>query len=139
LELILQNRPEEKQRLLSALEEFSEQHHLSPVAVQAADLALEEHLTNVMAYAYEDAAPHDIRIRLGVENQWLQIEIEDDGVAYDPLSRPPVDTSLPLEEKPIGGLGVHLIRSLMDEVDYRREAGRNILRMRKRVGGTSNQ
>ena len=133
MELILQNRPEEKQRLLSALEEFSREHHLPPGVVQAADLALEEQMTNILAYAYEDAASHEIRVRLGVENQWLQIEVEDDGRAYDPLSQPPVDTSVPLDEKPIGGLGIHLIRSVMDEVDYRREAGRNILRMRKKV------
>ncbi len=133
MELILQNRPEEKERLLRALEEFSRQHRLAPAVLQAADVALEEHLTNVMAYAYEDAAPHQIRIRLTLENQRLQIEIEDDGRPYDPLSRPAVDTSLPLEEKPIGGLGIHLIRSLMDEVDYRREARKNILRMSKRV------
>ena len=133
MELILQNRPEEKQRLLSALEEFSQEHHLPPAVAQAADLALEEHVTNVMAYTYEDAAPHEIRIRLGVEHECLLIEVEDDGRAYDPLARPPVDTSLPLEEKPIGGLGVHLIRSLMDQVEYRREGERNILRMKKKI------
>jgi len=133
LELILQNRPEEKQRLLSALEEFARQHHLAPAVLRAADLALEEHLTNVLNYAYEDAAPHEIRIRLTLDNQRLQIEVEDDGRPYDPLSHPPVDTSVPLEQKPIGGLGIHLIRSVMDEVDYRREAGKNILRMRKRL------
>ena len=133
MELILQNRPEEKRRLLPALEEFARQHHLAPAVLHAADLALEEHLANVMSYAYEDAAPHEIRIRLALEKQRLQIEVEDDGRPYDPLSRPPVDTSVPLQEKPIGGLGIHLIQSLMDEVDYRREAGKNILRMRKRV------
>jgi anti-sigma regulatory factor (Ser/Thr protein kinase) len=133
LELILQNRPEEKERLRPALEEFARQHCLPPAALHAADLALEEHVTNVVAYAYDDGASHEIRIRLALENQCLQIEIEDDGRPYDPLSRPPVDTSVPLEEKPIGGLGIHLIRSFMDEVEYRREAGKNILRMRKRV------
>jgi anti-sigma regulatory factor (Ser/Thr protein kinase) len=133
LELILQNKPEEKQRLLSALEEFARQHHLPPAVLRAADLALEEHVTNVMTYAYEDAALHEIRICLEVDDQSLQLEVEDDGRPYDPLSRPPVDTSLPLEQKPIGGLGIHLIRSVMDEVDYRREAGKNILRMRKRL------
>jgi anti-sigma regulatory factor (Ser/Thr protein kinase) len=133
LELILQNRPEEKQRLLSALEGFAREHHLPPAVVRAADLALEEQVTNILAYAYEDAASHEIRVRLWVENQLLQIEVEDDGRAFDPLSRPPVDTSVPLEEKPIGGLGIHLIRSLMDEVVYRREGGKNILRMRKKV------
>jgi anti-sigma regulatory factor (Ser/Thr protein kinase) len=133
LELILQNRTEEKERLRPALEEFARRHRLPPAVLQAADVALEEHVTNVIAYAYKDVAPHEIRIRLALENQSLQIEIEDDGRPYDPLSRPPVDTSVPLEEKPIGGLGIHLIRSLMDEVDYRREAGKNILRMTKRV------
>ena len=121
------------QRLLPVLEEFARQHHLAPAVLQAADLALEEHVTNVMRYAYEDTAPHEIRIRLALEPQRMQIEVEDDGRPYDPLSRPPVDTSEPLEEKPMGGLGIHLIRSLMDEVDYRREAGKNILRMRKRL------
>jgi anti-sigma regulatory factor (Ser/Thr protein kinase) len=133
LELILQNKREETQRLLPALEEFARQNHLAPTVLQAVDLALEEHVTNVMSYAYEDAAPHEIRIRLTLETQQLQIEVEDDGRPYDPLSRPPIDTSVPLEEKPVGGLGIHLIRSLMDEVEYRREGRKNILRMRKRV------
>ena len=134
MELILKNKPEEKRRLLQALEDFARQHQLPPAVVQAADLALEEHLTNVMAYAYEDAAPHEILVRLTIESGRMQIEVEDDGRPFNPLTRPPVDTSAPLEERPIGGLGIHLIRRFMDEVDYRREAGRNILRMRKSVG-----
>ena len=121
------------QRLWPALEEFARQHHLTPPALQAADLALEEHVTNVISYAYDDGALHEIRIRLTLENQRIQIEVEDDGRAYDPLSRPPVDTSVPLEEKPTGGLGVHLIRTLMDEVEYQRVGGKNVLHMRKRV------
>lgn len=133
MELILKNKPEEKQRLLPALEEFARQHQLPPKVVQAADLALEEHLTNVLAYAYDDAAPHEIVVRLTLETHRLQIEVEDDGLPFNPLSRTPVDISPPLEEKPIGGLGIHLIRRFMDEVDYRREEGKNILRMRKNV------
>jgi len=133
LELILQNKREETQRLRPALEEFARQNHLAPAVLQAADLALEELVTNVISYAYEDAAPHEIRIRLTLDAPHLQIEVEDDGRPYDPLSRPPVDTSVPLEDKRIGGLGIHLVRSFMDDVDYRREAGKNILRMRKRI------
>ena len=133
MDLILQNRPEEKQRILPLLESFARQQRLAPQVLHAADLALEEHVTNVMCYAYEDTAPHEIRIRLRVEDQGLLIEIEDDGRPYDPLAHPPVDVSLPLEEKPVGGLGIHLIRSLMDEVSYRRESGKNIFSMRKRA------
>ena len=61
-------------------------------------------------------------------------EVEDDGREFDPLTRPPVDTSAPLEQRGIGGLGVHMVRQLMDSVEYRRVTGRNILTMTRRVG-----
>jgi len=133
LELVLKNQPEELPRLRRALEDFAREHALPERAVQAADLALEEHLTNVLAYAYADQAAHDILIRLAIEGRSLQIEVADDGRPFNPLSRPAPDTSLPLDHRPPGGLGIHLIRQFMDELDYRREADRNILRMRKRL------
>jgi anti-sigma regulatory factor (Ser/Thr protein kinase) len=133
LELILKHTLEDKQRVLPALEGFARDHRLPSRVLQAADLALEEHLTNLLAYAYEDTAPHDIVVRLTVENRCFQIEVEDDGRPFNPLSHAPVDTSLPLSEKPLGGLGIHLIRSLMDEAVYRREGDKNILRLRKHL------
>ena len=134
MELILQSTPAEKQRLLPFLEEFARQHHLPSTVAHAADLALEEHLTNVMSYAYKDAALHEIRVRLEIDHQRLRIEVQDDGIPFDPLSHRAVDTTLPPEEKPVGGLGIHLIRSVMDDVQYERKAGRNILRMWKTLG-----
>ena len=133
MDLVLKNTVEEKQRVLPVLEEFARKHQLPPKVLQAVDLALEEHLTNLLSYAYDDTAPHDIVVRLTIEDCWLQIEVEDDGRPFNPLSQPPVDTSVPLAEKPIGGLGIHLIRKLMDETDYRREASKNILRLRKQI------
>jgi anti-sigma regulatory factor (Ser/Thr protein kinase) len=134
LEIVLQNRPEEKPRLLKALETFAAENHLPIQVRQAVDLALEEHLTNVLNYGYSDSAGHEIRIRLSCEGRALHVEVEDDGRAFNPLEAPPVDTSLPLEQRPIGGLGVHLMRQFMDALDYRREGGRNFLRMTKRFG-----
>ena len=134
MELVLKNQPEELPRLRRALENFAREHALPEPALQAADLALEEHLTNVLAYAYADQAPHDLRISLAIEGRCLQIEVVDDGRPFNPLSHPAPDTSLPLDQRPPGGLGIHLIRQFMDELDYRREADRNILRMRKRLG-----
>jgi serine/threonine-protein kinase RsbW len=61
------------------------------------------------------------------------VEVEDDGRPFDPLLVPPPDLTLPLERRPIGGLGIHLIRSLMDEVAYARHDGRNVLKMAKRL------
>ena len=133
MEIILKNRPEEKRKLLTALEDFVCAHQLPPLVVQAADLALEEHLTNVMKYAYDDRREHEIVVRLQANASDVVIEVEDDGRPFDPTQAPQVDTSLPLEQKPIGGLGIHLIRRSMDEMRYQRHANRNLLRMIKRL------
>jgi anti-sigma regulatory factor (Ser/Thr protein kinase) len=135
LEIVLTNRPEERPRLLRALEAFAAEHRLPAKVFQAADLALEEHMTNVFKHAYADTALHEIRVRLSCDGGALYVEVEDDGRAFNPLEAPPVDTSIPLEERPIGGLGIHLMRRFMDELDYRREGARNILRMTKHLEG----
>ena len=133
MEIVIKNKPEEGARLLQALEAFAAEHRLPAKVRQAADLALEEHLTNVRKYAYTDAAPHEIHIRLSCDERALHVEVEDDGRAFNPLEAPHVDTSVPLEQRSIGGLGIHLLRQFMDELDYRREGSRNILRMTKRL------
>jgi anti-sigma regulatory factor (Ser/Thr protein kinase) len=119
--------------LVAQLEAFAQERKLPPAVLQAADLALEEHLTNVMSYAYEDKRNHQILVRLEVDAGVLLVEVQDDGRPFNPLNRPEVDTSLPLDKKPIGGLGVHLIRHFMDHVEYRREGDKNIFRMRKQL------
>ena len=133
MEVRLTNKPEDRPRLVAQLQAFAQEQKLPPAVLQATDLSLEEHLTNVMSYGYEDKRSHEILVRLEVNAGELLIEVEDDGRPFDPLNRPAVDTSLPLDRKPIGGLGVHLIRHFMDHVDYRREGNKNIFRMRKRV------
>ena len=135
MEIVLQNRPEDRPRLVQALRDFAREHRLAATVVQVADLALEEHLTNIMNYGYEDGRVHEIRVRLALEGESLAVEVEDDGKPFDPLQRPPPDTTIPLEARPIGGLGIHLIRKSMDEVRYRRERDKNILSMRKRLPG----
>jgi anti-sigma regulatory factor (Ser/Thr protein kinase) len=135
VEIVLTNRPEEKPRLLRALEAFAAEHRLPAKVLQAADLVLEEHVTNVLQYAYADTSLHEIRVRLSCDEGALHVEVEDDGRAFNPLEAPPVDTSIPMEERPIGGLGIHLMRRFMDGLDYRREGARNILRMTKRLEG----
>jgi len=101
--------------------------------VQAADLCLEEHLTNVIEYGLGDSGQHQIAVRFALEQNFFVVEVKDDGKAFDPLQRPEVNTAVPLEDKPVGGLGIHLMRRFMDELAYRRESGRNVLTMRKRL------
>ena len=136
MQVVLTNKPEEKRKLLSALEDFAQANHLPASVVRAADLALEEHLTNVINYAYNDAGPHEIIIHFALENDELVIEVEDDGKPFNPLERAEVDTSVPLGQKPIGGLGIHLMRSFMDEVSYAfPPGGGTVVTMTKRKKG----
>lgn len=135
VEIVLKNRAEERPRLVEALGKFAQEHQLATTVVQASDLALEEHLTNILNYAYEDDCLHEIRVRLALDRDSLTIEVEDDGKPFNPLGRSDVDTTAPLEGRPIGGLGIHLIRKFMDDVQYRRQGEKNVLRMRKRLAG----
>lgn len=132
MQFILSGAAGERGKLVEALEDFCRVHHVPDAARNAADLALEEHLTNVLTHGFEPGATRFAVVRLSVLDDCLLVEVEDSGKAFDPLAAPPVDTSLPLEEKPIGGLGVHLMRQFMDELTYVRDGGKNVLRMKKR-------
>ena len=134
VQVALINQPAEKQKMLQALQAFARDHRLPQKVLQAADLALEEHLTNVMKYGFDDAQPREILVRLEIIDGEFQIEVEDDGKPFNPLEHPEPDLNLPLSERPLGGLGIHLIRKFMDELGYRREGGRNVFQMRKHVG-----
>ena len=132
MQIVLKNQPREKQKVVQALEQFGRDHQLPAAVVQAADLALEEHLTNLMNYGFADNREHQIKVRFSMASHFI-IEVEDDGPPFNPLQLPAVDTTMPLERRPIGGLGIHLMRRFMDEIEYQSEGGKNILRMRKRL------
>ena len=133
LEIELKNQPAQKLKVVEALERFGREHHLRASVINAVDLALEEHLTNLMSYGFPDGREHVIKVRLAVASE-VVVEVEDDGLPFDPLQLPEADTSIPLEQRPVGGLGIHLIRKFMDQVEYETRGNRNILRMRKGLG-----
>lgn len=135
MEIILNHQPEARARLLKALEAFAAEHQLPAKVVQAADLALEEHLANVFKHGYADDPERQVQVSFHCAKGRVQIEVADDAPPFNPLNRPPVDTTIPLEQRPVGGLGVHLMRQFMDSLEYRREGGRNILHMSKRLDG----
>ena len=94
------------------------------------NVALDEMLSNIIKYGYTDDAIHEIHVRLSVSGRMLVAEIEDDGQPFDPCAAGPVDVDAPLEERKVGGLGIHIVRSLMAEVGYARVADRNRLVMK---------
>jgi anti-sigma regulatory factor (Ser/Thr protein kinase) len=134
VEFILTGKTGERRRFVEEFENFCRKNHVPDSARQAADLALEEHLTNIFNYGFTSSDERWICVRLRADNNALQVKITDTGKAYDPLSAPLADTSIPLDEKPIGGLGVYLMKQFMDELSYEREGPMNVLRMLKGYG-----
>lgn len=92
------------------------------------ELALEETLVNIFHHAYPDR-PGQVGLTCRIEGGRLVVLIEDEGIPFSPVEAATPDLTAEIEERQIGGLGVHLIRSLMDEVSYRREDGRNLLEL----------
>ena len=130
------NKLSEIERLGQVMEEFAELYHLPPNLVFEINLALEEILTNVISYGYDDSDEHEIMIRLSCNGEEVTAEVEDDGRPFNPLEAAEPDTSKPLEERPVGGLGIHLVRKFMDAVEYKRQQGKNLLAMKKRIPST---
>jgi anti-sigma regulatory factor (Ser/Thr protein kinase) len=126
--------PGEKARLLAAFEAFAKENHLSESVHQAADLAIEEHLTNILSYGFSDSAEHVIKLDTNVLAGAMVIEVTDDGRPFDPTKHPEPNLTIPAEKRKIGGLGIHMIRQAMDSLEYKRVGDRNILLMRKRLG-----
>ena len=133
LMLRVKNHLAELDRMGRLLHDFGLRHALPERTVFELTLALDEILTNVISYAYDDAGEHEILVHVSLDGFDLRIQVEDDGRPFDPLTVPPPDTDLPLEERPIGGLGVHLVRRVSDGLEYRRESDRNVLVVSKRV------
>lgn len=139
LELRLRNDLTELDRLSEALEGFCEAKGVPTGAAYHLNLVLDELVTNIVSYGYEaDAGEREIVIQLQREPEAVAVVVEDDGRAFDPLSAKEPDLDASVEERPIGGLGLHFLRTLMDDLCYRREDGRNRLGFRKPLTGQPN-
>ena len=106
------------------------------VAIQM-NLAMEEAVVNVMSYAYPADTVGDVTIEAVTIADQLQFTITDCGTPFDPTAKEDVDTTLSAEERPIGGLGIHLVRQLMDSITYERIDGKNVLTLRKKFDKSS--
>ncbi|MCC8027673.1 MAG: ATP-binding protein [Clostridium sp.] len=98
------------------------------------EIALEELFTNIASYAYE-REPGQVRLscRLNPDGKELEMEVEDRGAAFNPLDRAGPDFDLPIGERPVGGLGIYMVRQFVDKMEYEYRNGCNILRLKKRI------
>jgi len=106
----------------------------APADVQYfANLAIEEFVTNCIKYGYQDDREHVIEIRLQLSESELTLTVVDDGRPFNPLDAPAPDTQLSVEERPIGGLGIYLVRRLSDHMEYLRTDGKNRTTVHKSI------
>lgn len=130
---IIENRIEELPILFSKVEELGDEWNLSVPITMNINLVLEEAVTNVIFYAFNDEKRHEIIILVSLENRVLKIVIIDDGLPFDPTNRPMPDVTLSAEDREIGGLGIYLIQQIMDTVKYSRIDNNNILTLTKNI------
>ncbi len=133
LVVMLKNDLTELGRLARVIEEFGERNHWPVKIIYGVNLSLDELVTNIISYAYTDAAEHQIALRVAFEQPRLTVVLEDDGRPFNPLEAPQPDLAIPVEEREIGGLGIFLVRKTMDHLEYSRRENKNILVMTKTI------
>lgn len=111
----------------TAVSHFAQEQGFTPKRISEIELALEEALVNIFHYAYQETRKDVEVVCQGDSPDRLIIEIIDRGISFNPLLKDDPDLTLDMSERKIGGLGVYLIKTLMDEVGYRREGDHNIL------------
>lgn len=124
---------DELERITAVVEDLGEQDDWPPDLIFKVNLVLDELSVNIVNYGEEAS---EIEVSLASDDDEVRVEISDDGRPFDPLHdavEPDIDA--PLEDRPIGGLGIHLVREMMDELHYSRKDGKNRLAMVKRKGG----
>ena len=115
----------------ASLDGLAARHAVPPDALCDMQIALDEALTNILTHGFDDGEPHRIDVTLAIEPTVIRAEIEDDCVAFDPLSAAAPDLTASLKERRLGGLGVHFMRRLMSDVGYERIGTRNRLVLRR--------
>lgn len=116
-----------------AISQFLEANEAPAETVFAANLAVEELVTNIIKYGYDDEDAHEIVVKLAIRERVLEIEISDDGHEFNPFSMPEPDTSLPAEDRNIGGLGIHFVRNMLDSYMHSWHEGQNIVTVTKKL------
>jgi anti-sigma regulatory factor (Ser/Thr protein kinase) len=131
--LILKNDISEIKNLTDFLCKVCEENDICNKILCDATLAIEEIFANIVHYGYEDKNEHFVEINIKIADDNLALEIIDDGKPFNPLEEPPPKTDTSFEEREVGGLGIHLVRNLMDELEYKQVKGKNVLTMKVRL------
>jgi serine/threonine-protein kinase RsbW len=137
LDAVLAGTRDEIPRVAEIVQQFGRTNRLSVDDIMRIRLVLDEIIVNIVAHGFEEAGDggrHDIRVHLGLDDRdVLTIRVTDDARPYDPRTAPAPRFDLPIEERRKGGLGVHIVKAIMDTIDYERIDGHNVLTLTKKL------
>lgn len=121
-------------RVNTAFSDFADAHALPDAVRRSVSVVLDELLTNTLSYGLTDCGG-EVIVDVELHADRLVVTISDDGRPFDPLAQSAPDTTLAVEDRPIGGQGIHLVRRMVDDLSYFRRSDRNIVTLTKRLGG----
>jgi len=131
--LTIANQVEQLNELAKALETLSAEWHIPMDIMLSMNLVLEELVSNIIFYGYQDKKEHKIIIHFKFNNKILIMKIEDDAIAFNPLQTAEPDIEGSIENRKIGGLGIHFVRQLTDNITYERIGNKNFLTLSKNI------
>jgi len=121
------NNAEEAPRVSRRLEHFLHDKAIPDTITNRILLCVDELITNIIAHAYNDKQEHAVSLECRIYDDFIELELRDDGVFFDPTSQNRPNLALSVDDRDIGGLGIHLVMTLMDKVEYHREGDYNVL------------
>jgi len=131
--LVLRNHLSELKRMSEAVSAWCKGNSISAAAEFHVNLALDEIVSNIIRYGWKDGGEHYLHVRLSHLANEIRVEVEDDAAAFNPLEVPAPDLDRPLDERQVGGLGIYLVRQVMDGLSYQRLDGKNLVVMKKKT------
>lgn len=129
----LKSKLSELKKLCSHLEDCGNLMELPPKCLFEINLGLDELFTNIISYEFRDKSEHQIKFTLARDRETLVVQVEDDGIPFNPVDAAGPELSRDLDSIKIGGLGIHLVKKMVDDIDYQRANGKNKLILKKCV------
>ncbi|MDP2411542.1 MAG: ATP-binding protein [Pseudolabrys sp.] len=133
IEIRIVNRQEDMPRAVGMISRFVAENELAPAMHHDLNVVVDEALNNIISHGYDTDAADEITIRLEHRQNKIVVQIEDGGRTFDPLQIASPDFDASLRTRKVGGLGVHFMRSLMDNLSYKRIDGKNRLELTKTI------
>ena len=131
LSLEVTNNLDELENLSQNIDQFCRLNGLTVRNAFELNLVIDEVFTNIVSYGFHDPKKHFIKIEFEISNGVLMVRVEDDGIPFDPTAVPKTDLRCSIENRQIGGIGLHLINQLMNSIVYKRVNNKNILILKK--------